>query len=113
MKSYVESLICELMRNPEVKLYLTSKLRKLFQTFTEKFSNKMKAKTACRLAVRNLMHKALSLRKTNVGKFLKYVREINSLTIDDVKDFGDCSHSVHSEPFYYETEYCMASSQLG
>ena len=101
------------MRNPEVKLYLTSKLRKLFQTFTEKFSNKMKAKTACRLAVRNLMHKALSLRKTNVGKFLKYVREINSLTIDDVKDFGDCSHSVHSEPFYYETEYCMASSQLG
>ena len=37
--------------------------------------------------------------------FLKYEREIDSLAIDNAKDFGDCSHSAHSEPFYYETAY--------
>ena len=36
--------------------------------------------------------------------FHKYGRKINLLTID-VKDFIDCSHLVHSEPFYYETTY--------
>ena len=65
----------------------------------------MKAKTACRLAARNLVHEILSLRKTNAGKFLKHVREVNSLAIDSKTDFGDPSHSAHSEPFYYETAY--------
>ena len=65
----------------------------------------MKAKTACRLAARNVVHEILSLRKTNADKFLKHVREVNSLTIDSKTDFGDPSHSAHSEPFYYETVY--------
>ena len=65
----------------------------------------MKAKTACRLAARHLVHEILSLRKKNAGKFLKHVREVNSLTIDSKTDFSDTSHSVHSEPFYYEMAY--------
>ena len=65
----------------------------------------MKAKTAYRLAARNLVHEILGLRKTNAGKFLKHVREVNSLTIESKRDFRDPSHSAHSEPFYYETAY--------
>ena len=65
----------------------------------------MKAKTACRLAARNLVHEILSLRKTNAGKFLKHVREVNSLTIESKADFGDPSHSTNSKPFYYKTAY--------
>ena len=105
VKSYVEGLLGEFMGNPEIKLCLTLKLRKQFPSYTEKLSNKMKAKTACRLAARHLVHEILSLRKKNAGKFLKHVRDINSLTIDSKTDFGDPSHSVHSEPFYYDTAY--------
>ena len=105
VKSNVEGLLVEFMGNPEIKLRLTLKLCKQFPSYTEKLSNKMKAKTACRLATRNLVHDILSLRKTNAGKFLKHVREVNSLTIDSKTEFGDPSHSTHSEPFYYETAY--------
>ena len=30
---------------------------------------------------------------------------VNSLTIESKRDFGDPSHSAHSEPFYYKTAY--------
>ena len=91
IKLYVEGLLREFMHNPEIKLCLTLKLCNQFPSYTRKFSNKMKAKTACS--------------KTNAGKFLKHVREVNSLTIESKADFGDPSHSTNNEPFYYETAY--------
>ena len=102
------------MHNPEVKVCLTLKLCKQFKCYTEKLNNKMKSKTACRLAAKNLVHQILSLRKSNAGKFLKHVREVNSLSINDKSEFGDPSHSVHSEPFYYETVYlhCFQPTRL-
>ena len=114
IKSYVEGLLDEFMCNPEVKLCLTLKLCKQFRTYTEKLSNNVKAKTACRLAAENLVHTIPTLRKTNAGKFLKHVREINCLDINDKADFGDPLHSVHSEPFYYETAYlhCFQLTRL-
>ena len=108
VKSYVEGLLDEFMHNPEVKLCLTLRLCEQFPSYTQKLSNKMKAKTACRLAARNLVHEILNLLKTNAGKFLKHVREVNSLAIESKSDFGDTSHSAHSEPFYYETAYLHA-----
>ena len=65
----------------------------------------MKAKTACRIAARHLVHEILILRNKSAGKFLKHVRDVNSLTIDSKANFGDPSHSFHSEPFYYDTAY--------
>ena len=114
VKSYVEGLLNEFMRNPEVILSLTLKFCKQFTSFTEKLTNKMKSKTTCRLAAKNLVHEILTLRKTNAGKFLKYVREINSLSINDKTDFGNPLHSVHSEPFYYDTAYlhCFQPTRL-
>ena len=97
------------MDNPEIKLCLTLKLCKQCPSYTEKLSNKMKAKTACRLAARNLVHDILSLRKTNAGKFLKHVREVNSVTIDSKTDFGDPSHSNH---FIMRQSIYMASNPL-
>ena len=43
VKSYVEGLLNEFMRNPEVKLSLTLKLCKQFKSYTEKLSNKLKS----------------------------------------------------------------------
>jgi len=41
----------------------------------------------------------------NAGKLLKYIRDIKSLCITGQEDFGESSHSVYSEPFYYEMAY--------
>ena len=60
----------------------------------------MKAKTACRIAARHLIHEILILRKK-----CREVLDVNSLTIDSKADFDDPSHSFHSEPFYYDTAY--------
>jgi len=57
------------------------------------------------LASSNLVHEILAIHKLNAGKFLKYVRNVNSLCITDKSDFGDPSHSKHSEPFFYDTAY--------
>ena len=73
MKSFVEGLISQSICNPEVKLSLILQLCKQFKSYTEKLSNKLKSKTACRLATKNLVHQILTLRKANAGKFLKCV----------------------------------------
>ena len=74
VKSYAEGIFNDLLQNAEVKLCLTLKLCKEFPSYTKKLSNKMKARTACRLAARNIVHETLSLCKTNAGKLLKHVR---------------------------------------
>ena len=33
------------------------------------------------------------------------MRDINATRITDKSDFGDPSHSKHSEPYFYETKY--------
>ena len=73
VKSFVKGLISQFVCNPEVKLSLTLELSKQFKSYTEKLSNKLKSKTACRLAAKNLVHQILTLRKANAGKFLKCV----------------------------------------
>jgi len=65
----------------------------------------MKSKIACHLASSNLVHEILAICKRNAGKFLKHVRDVNSLCITDKPDFGDPSHSKHSEPFFYDMAY--------
>jgi len=102
------------MHNVEIKLCLTLSLCKQFRFYTQNLSNKIKAKSACRLAAKNLVHKILSLHKQNAGNFLKHVREVTSLNINNKMDFGKPLHSVHSEPFYYETAYlyCFQPTRL-
>ena len=83
------------------------------QFYTEKLSNKLKSKTACRLAAKNLVHQILTLRKANAGKFLKCVREINTLTINDKTEFGEPVHSLHDEPYYYDTAHLHCFQPTG
>ena len=68
------------------------KLNKLFNSYTKTLTNKMKSKVACHLASSHLVHEIQVIRKFNGGKFLKHVREVNSLCIADKSDFGDPSH---------------------
>ena len=51
------------------------------------------------------MHEALSLRKLHVGRFLKHIRDINSLQLKSRNDFGKECHTKGSEPYFYDTAY--------
>ena len=105
IKCFVEGLSNKLMCNIDIKLCLTMKLDQQFNSYTDTLTNKVKAKVACELASTNLVNEILAIRKLNAGKFLKHVRDINSLCISNKSDFGEPSHSKHSEPFFYETAY--------
>jgi len=56
-------------------------------------------KTACRLAAKRLLNKALQVRKEHAGSLLKMASSIQSLHIKGKQDFGESSHPASSEPF--------------
>ena len=105
IKQYVTNFANSFLSNPEIKLYLTMKFNQKLTSYAMKLSTSQKAKVACRIAAKKLMHEVLSLRKTNAGMLIKYVRNVNSQTISGKDDFGKASHSLASEPFYYDTGY--------
>jgi len=105
IKNILDELVIKMMNNAEVKLCLTMNLNRSFPFYIERLSRKLRIKTACRLAAKKLLHDALSLRKLNARKFLKTVRIINGLEINNRDDFGECYHAPATEPFYYETAY--------
>ncbi|XP_065890290.1 axoneme-associated protein mst101(2)-like [Dysidea avara] len=108
VNTFVDNLLSEFLLNADLKVCLTTKLHDHFKSYAEKLSKKMECVTACRLASRNLVHHVLELRKLNAGKFIKHVRDVNTLTIDSVMDFGDKQHSMHAEPYFYDTGYRYA-----
>ena len=93
-------------------LKIQKKGKRLLKQFIGKIVKKQPLQN--RLAARNLVYEVLSLHDTNAGKFLKHVREVNSLTTDTKTDFGDPSHLAHSKLFYYETAHlhCFQPTKL-
>ena len=105
MVSYINTFANIFIHNPEIKLYLTMKFNKKFKSYAFKLSTSKKAKLACRIAAKKLIHKILSLCKLNAGMLIKYVRNLNSQNFNGRDDLGKACHSVASEPFYYDTAY--------
>ena len=105
IKSFVEGLFSILFGSTDVKLGLTMKLNKLFKAYAATLTSKMKLKVACQLASKNLLNEILAIRKLHAGKFMKHVRDVNSLCITKKSDFGEPSLSKHSGPFFYESAY--------
>jgi len=54
---------------------------------------------------KKMMHSALSVRKTHVGNLLKTLRKINAIEIASEDDFLQGSHTISSEPYFYDTGY--------
>lgn len=105
IKQYVNGLTRRFLSNPEIKLFLTMQFNRQMQVYAKALSSSHKAKMAYQIAAKKLVYETLALCKTNAGLFKKYVRFVNAQTITKREDFGKTSHSVASEPFYYETAY--------
>ncbi len=63
-------------------------------------------RTACRIAAKRLLNKALQMRKEHAGSLLKSTRLIKSLQIKGTEDCGVGCHTAYSEPYFYDSA-CM------
>ena len=105
IKISLDQLISKILSNPEIKHSLTMSFNVLFKDDVRTLDNKTKARTACELASRKLLHQVLLLWKFNAGMLLKHIRQVNSLQINGKEDFGKTGHSLSSEPYFYESSY--------
>jgi len=69
-------------------------------------------RAASSVAATRVVNKVLKLRKQYGGVLLKALRGISKLTIAHESDFGEALHSVHNEPFFYESAYNFVSRPL-
>ena len=86
-----------------LKPALSKKLLRAFKGSRQPLAAKIKesklTKAVFNIASRKLLHSALKLWKQSAGKLLKCIRSVTALTMT-ATHFGDCHHTVSSEPFY-------------
>ncbi len=88
----------------EARVKLTQAFEKKHEGVANKFSRVL-GRTACRMAARRLLNKALQMRKEHAGSLLKSTRLIKSLQIKGNEDFRVGCHIASSEPYFYDSAY--------
>ena len=101
---YVIGLHSSLLNDFEARSNLTKAFKNLHKSVAKRMPRVL-GKTACRLAARRLLNKALQIRKEHAGVLLKSIRSIRSLQITQRNDFGKGYHTMASEPFFYDSAY--------
>ena len=94
---YLQEIEANLLENSKAWLALIEVLKKQHKTLAEQARGVL-GKTACRLAGKRLLNKALQVCKEHAGCLLKMARSIQSLQIKGQKDFGETSHTASTEP---------------
>ena len=59
----------------------------------------------CRVAAKNLLNKALQIRREHAGSLLQAARLVQSMELTDKNDFGNGCHMASTEPFFYYSAY--------
>ena len=101
---YLKSLQANLLNDFEARSELMKTFRKQHESVAKRI-RRVLGRTACRLAARRLLHKALQVRKDHAGSLLKCITSIKSLQITQRADFGKGCHTMASEPFFYDSAY--------
>ena len=93
---------------------LKSRLRRLYANCdcTVDLSKKGKSinKAIANYVASHTLNKNLNLRKENVDKYLKSIKDICKFDLDGA--IKECSHSVHTEPYFYEASYLDSNQQF-
>ena len=58
------------------------------------------------ISAHNMLNRVLKVRKQSVGELLRCIQSVNALKMTG-NDFGECRHTVSSEPFFYDQSYEM------
>ena len=101
---YLQEIEANLLENSKARLALIKALKKQHETQAEQ-ARRVLGKTACRLAAKRLLNKALQVRKEHAGCLLKMARSIQNLQIKGKNDFGESSHTASTKPYFYDSAY--------
>ena len=104
IEMYLQEIEANLLENSKARLALIKALKKQHETQAEQ-ARRVLGKTACRLAAKRLLNKALQVRKEHAGCLLKMARSIQNLQIKGKNDFGESSHTGSTEPYFYDSAY--------
>ena len=104
IEMYLQEIQANLLENSKARLALIKALKKQHETQAEQARGVL-GKTACRLAAKRLLNKALQVRKEHAGCLLKMARSIQNLQIKGKNDFGESSHTASTEPYFYDSAY--------
>ena len=104
IETYLQEMEANLLNNSKARLALIKVLKEQHKTLAEQARGVL-GKTACRLATKRLLNKALQVRKEHAGSLLKMARSIQSLHIKGKQHFGESSHTASTEPYFYDSAY--------
>ena len=65
----------------------------------------------CRIAARRLLNKALQMRREYASSLLKSIKCIKSVQINGREDFGKGSHTMVTEPYFYDSSYQLVKRE--
>ena len=68
-------------------------------------------KAVCRIAARRLLNKALRMRREYASSLLKSNKCIKSVQINGREDFGKGSHTMVTEPYFYDSSYQLVKRE--
>ena len=100
MQQYLATLVETITSNTETRLCLTTTFHKSFHQYATTMKQKLKAKVACRMAAKQLLHQVLNIRKAKAGNLLKQIHAIATQNITSKDDFGVKCHTPANELFF-------------
>ncbi len=92
------------MCDSEARVKLVQAFKKTHQGVANRVP-RLLGRTACRIAAKRLLNKALQMCKEHAGSLLKSTKLIKSLEIKGSEDFGVGCHTASSEPYFYDSAY--------
>ena len=89
---------------PSLQLALRLSFKHTHESMAKSLFKAMLHKSACRIAVKQLLQCVWKKRRENAGLLLKSVQAVNNLGLS-VNNLGERFHTVASEPYFYDTAY--------
>ena len=91
-------MLIKQIQDSQTLVQLIKDYKKQHPDLAKRMSRAM-SQVVCKIAAKNVLNKALQLRKENVGSLLKNIRLIKCLDIKENEGFGEGVHSAASEPY--------------
>ena len=104
---YVKEIQGKLLGDAEARSELITAFKKLRGSVAKPTCRK----AVCRIAARRLLNKALQMHREYASSLLKSIKCIKSVQINGREDFGKGSHTMVTEPYFYDSSYQLVKRE--
>ena len=104
---YVKEIQGKLLGDAEARSELITAFKKLRGSVAKPTCRK----AVCRIAARRLLNKALQMHREYASSLLKSIKCSKSVQINGREDFGKGSHTMVTEPYFYDSSYQLVKRE--